>query len=627
MCGILGWIAPVVAGGVNAIKPALATLRARGPDGEGVQSGNNWVLGHTRLAILDTSNRGAQPMTDGAGCWLSYNGEVYNFRELRAELEQRGHRFRSTGDAEVVLGALKEWGAGALPRFRGMFALCFLREATGEVLFARDRFGVKPLVYETRPNELRVASTVSALRAMPEPPAGIDAEAAYLFLAFGYVPAPHTIVRGIKRLMPGHYARATWTVDGVDRFEVRRYWSMSEIPPAGVGSGEAGALGQFRALVARAVDYRLISDVPVGSLLSGGLDSSLVTAIARSLHPQIPSFTMGFDHATCDESRYALQVGEKLGVQTERFSTSAENAASLLDIMSDVYDEPFADPSALPMMSLCRGVAGHVKVALTGDGGDEAQGGYPWHRALAKADRAAAMLGPMRRLGQFGTPLSTPLRYRLAVIAAQDRSARWAVLRTGIDENLQPWLPVEGSGQRQPLADYCRTWAESLSGVSDSVDWACRMDLLTYLPDDLMVKADRASMSVGLELREPMLDQELVAWQLRLPVTQRFERSTRTGKQLTREIVRREIGDVLASRPKQGFTPPVLSWLSGGLKDVAQDAFAALERGGLAPLALPEGCASWAECASRLGDDHGQFSWRILCFYMWHRGQGGHVRH
>jgi asparagine synthase (glutamine-hydrolysing) len=622
VCGIVGRIGPALADPAASARetgPALLALRTRGPDDQRLEAGPGWVLGAARLAVIDLSHRAAQPFGDGQGRWIVYNGEVYNFRELRAELEARGRRFRSDGDAEVVLQAFAEWGPACLGRLRGMFAFALLDPARRELVLARDRYGVKPLAYEVRTGELRFASDLLALRELPGSAGGVDAESAFLYLALGYVPAPRSIHPGVRKVRPGCWVRARWSGDGIAEVRERPYWSIramgeDEPRPDAEGRPGAGVLGEYEARAADAVRLRLVSDVPVGTLLSGGIDSSLVTALAREqAGRQLPAFTMGFDDAALDEAPHARAVARRLDVEHVEFRMTE---ATVLDAWGDLaaaYDEPFADASAVPMLALSAGVAGRVKVALTGDGGDEVFNGYPWHAALDRFDpeRAAEDAARRTRLAALrrahGIPYDAPL----------DRAAVWSVLRTGLSDERARLLPVAGAEAHPPLSEHVRERAGEIPPLDDPLAWACRMDLLTYLPDDLMVKTDRAGMHVGLELREPLLDHELTAWCLRRPVEVRYDRDAGTSKMLPRRLLARRLPAALFDRPKQGFTPPHESWLAGPLAAIAEDALDRLRGGGLEPLALPAGSGAWPLWRDRLGDGGRELLWRVACFAAW----------
>lgn len=617
MCGILGAVGrqSVTPAALEGVSRGLHALARRGPDGAGRQRGEDWLLGQTRLAVLDLTERAAQPMQGARGTWLVFNGEIYNFRELRRELEDRGVRFDSTGDTQVLLAALETWGLDVLPRLRGMFAFGWLDPQCRQLTLARDRYGVKPLVWERTADGVRFASDLFALDDMAGQARDIDAEQVRRFLVLGYVPAPYTIWKGPRKLRPGCYLRVQWGDKGAAEVEETAYWRLSDIPPASEAGAEQADYARFKHELVGAVASRLISDVPVGLLLSGGVDSSLVGAAYAELPGHdIPSFTMGFDDPAMDERAPARSIATQLGLQHRDFVAEAGQVAAEFDALWRAFDEPFADASALPMLTLCRNIAQHVKVAIGGDGGDEVWCGYPWHRALARAENATRACG-VRGVAALGAQFTTgQLGMKLRVLAANDRLGAWATLRTGLSDDMARALPIENG---LPLTECFRDGAEAIGDVADACDWASRMDLATYLPDDLMVKADRASMHFGLELREPLLDHGFTAFGIGLPVSARFDRATGQGKRFARRYLAERFSQRAYERPKQGFTPPLKAWLDGPLAERKRRTIADLEAGRLAPLMLPAGMRSWDECATRLDDRHAQFLWRVMCFAGW----------
>jgi asparagine synthase (glutamine-hydrolysing) len=620
MCGILGWVGAVAVNEESRVQvgAALATLRHRGPNGTQTEAGTNWILGHTRLKILDLTERAAQPMQDSEGRWLVFNGEIYNFREIRRELETKGRRFHSTGDTEVLLQALAHWGLDALTKLHGMFAFGWLDPERRELVLARDRFGVKPLVWETAGNGVRFASDLRALDAMAAANRDVDIESARAYMMLGYVPAPRTIWKGPRKVMPGTYVRVRWSDNLPPDLAEQKYWSLKEVPPAGTQNGSTTD-AQFREKLRAAVQSRLISDVPVGLLLSGGIDSSSVAAACAELpiaEANVPAYTMGFATAGSDERLFARSVAEILGIRHEDFVAEESDIASLFEHAWSAFDEPFADSSALPMLILCREIAKRVTVAIGGDGGDEVWCGYPWHRALYRAERLSWLPSAARRaVGRLAMTGGSKLRYRGMVLAASDRIDTWAVLKTGLTRNTARFLPVDA--EPIPTRSYFEDAAKNVEHVADPLDWAGRMDLMTYLPDDLMVKADRASMDVGLELREPLLDYNLVEWGLTLPTHQRFDCRLRLGKRPARRYLASRLPPRILSRKKQGFTPPLQEWLKGALREHRSLALAQLHDGNLYPLVLPKNCQTWDDCSKILADTHSQFLWRIICFSGW----------
>ena len=624
MCGVLGWIDPALIDREAAIRmaePALSVLRSRGPDDQRLEWGPGWILGHARLAIIDLSRRSSQPMTDGHGRWLVYNGEIYNFRELRAELEAMGCSFTSDGDAEVLLQALQHWGLACLERLRGMFAFALVDTERRELLLARDRYGVKPLAYEIHDAGIRFASDIRALRRLPNGSREIDSESAYLYMALGYIPAPHTIHKDVRKVKPGHYVRVRWSDGGVEDVRELAYWSMRELNgnshPANSDNGDL--LEEFERRTCDAIRYRLISDVPVGTLLSGGIDSALVTSLSRELSRcQVPAFTMGFDDPRFDEAPFARAIARELGGSHHEFQMTDSDVANVWNRMWTVYDEPFADSSAIPTLMLSRYVASCVKVALTGDGGDEIGCGYAWHWALNRIDPLGTVSAEDRTDSRAQRMARFRKRHRIPERRTIDRAGLWSTLRTGLSDEMLSLLPLADPLAQKPLSEYFREWSRDLAEVEDCFTWAAQMDLLTYVPDDLMVKTDRASMSVGLELREPLLDHQLTAWLLQSPVSSRSDREHSITKVLPRRALASRIPSRLLDRPKQGFTPPLAKWLEGPLAEPMAAALERLGEGRLEPIVLPRGCTSWRDFDPAL-HNNGDFLWRIICFSEWTR--------
>ena len=578
-------------------------------------------MGHTRLAVLDLSEKGTQPMQDAQGRILVFNGEIYNFQELRASLQREGVAFESSGDAEVVLHALGQWGSAALPRLRGMFAFAWMDPARKELLLARDRYGVKPLAWEATADGLRFASDLFALDALAggTPVREIDENAVWRYLLLGHVPAPATIWKDVRKLLPGHCLKMSWGMADGPVVEIQAYWQWPPAAPAASCAGDES--DEFSERAKEAVRLRLISDVSVGLLLSGGIDSTLAATLCTELpDTRVPCFTMGFEDAASDERPAATALAQHLRLPHETFEAENAPVEILFEDLWKAYDEPFADSSAMPMLLLCREIQKHVKVAISGDGGDEAWCGYPWHRALWRGESARLPAFARFLLRSLAGNRRGPLAYKARMLGARDRLEMWTLLKTGLTDSMARHLPLRRAST-EPVRGIFREAAERVGKVGDVLDWAGRMDLATYLPDDLMVKADRASMRVGLELREPLLDHEFTAWAVGLPSASRFDSGSGLGKQPARTYLREKLPPDLLSRPKQGFTPPLRAWLTGPLKPVRDAAVHALEAGQLGPLALPNGVSSWDECARLLCDEHDQFLWRVVCFYGWYRAR------
>jgi asparagine synthase (glutamine-hydrolysing) len=504
------------------------------------------------LKILDLSDRAAQPMRDAAGRLLVFNGEIYNFKELRAELQGRGIRFRSSGDTEVLLEALGHWGTDALVKLRGMFAFAWLDPV-------RDHFGVKPLAWELTADGIRFGSDLFALDAMAGGIAArtLDPEQSQRYLMLGYVPAPYTIWKNVRKLLPGHYLRVVWNSSGAPRIEERAYWRIADVQPAPALRSRGDELAFFSSELEEALALRLVSDVPIGLLLSGGIDSSLLgAALSRIPNARVPSFTMGFASNAEDERPFARAVANHLKLKHEDFLAENDDLAVIFERVWQAFDEPFADSSALPTLILCREIRKRVTVAIGGDGGDEIWCGYPWHRAFARVDRALRLPSLLRlSLRTSANKVPSPQwRYKMRVLAAADRLGAWSTLRTGLSDATVKFLPVVAPPV--PVAECFRDAAERVGRVEEPLAWASCMDLSSYLPDDLMVKADRASMHFGLELREPLLDHKLSSFGLSAPMRFRFDMLRRRGKVLPRNYLSPMLPAKLVDRSKQDFRRP-----------------------------------------------------------------------
>ncbi len=569
MCGIAGYAvrdgAPIER---QILARMAAALRHRGPDGEGIAVIGGVGLAHRRLAIIDLTS-GEQPMASADGrLWITFNGEIYNYLELRAELEARGHSFRTTSDTETILAAYAEYGAECVLHLRGMFAFALYDAREDVLLLARDRFGIKPLYYCETNGALVFASELKGLLAHPAVPREIDPLAISDYLTYGYVPAERSIFRGISKLRP-----ATILLRRRGRTELRTYWK-----PSFGGDREALSDGEWaertRQTLAESVRLHMRADVPYGALLSGGLDSSAVVALmAQSSSQPLRTYTVGFEDSAFDERLYARQVAERFGTRHTEVVLRPDGLGALPELVEQ-FDEPFADASALPCFHIARVVARDLKVCLTGDGGDEAFGGYD-------AYRMALRLGALDRI---------PLRLRrllldpLLSVYPHWLSGRGLLgfARLGFTDRYIELMCGFDNGQKQRIltADFARAVADR-----DSYD-VCRplmlgdgpldrmqaADYRSYLPDDILVKADRTSMRHGLELRVPFIDAEVFDLARRLPPELRVRHGR--GKHVLREAVKDLLPELNLERGKQGFGVPLRRWLGGDLGGFATEVFA-----------------------------------------------------
>ena len=589
MCGITG-VFHLSGSERDPAATALAmadTLAHRGPDGRGAwgDAAAGIGLGHRRLAIIDLTETGAQPMHSADGRYvITYNGEVYNFRELRRELEARGRVFRGTSDTEVMLAAFGEWGvAQAVTRFAGMFAFAVFDRQSRTLHLVRDRIGVKPLYWTINGGAVLFGSELRALMAHPSFRKEVDREAVAAFLRYSYVPTPATIFRGVHKLPPG----CILTVAAGGEPSIAPYWRLSEVvaqPGRDMSANEAAE--SLNELLLQAVRQRLIADVPLGAFLSGGLDSSTVVALMQACSNRpVRTFTIGFREQAYDESSYAREVGGKLGTEHTELMLDEKSALPLVGNIADWFDEPFADSSQLPTYLVSQMTRQHVTVALSGDGGDELFGGYPKYEMLAATWRRVGML-PRGLRAAFGGALRLMPERALAAGAGMIGLDRGRAQRIGEKRRrLAAALGAADSDEAAAAIDIVGTdQTELVPGAAGSLrpqrlaahlpDLVSRMqaqDMATYLPDDILTKVDRCSMAVSLESREPLLDHRVVefVWSLPAPL-----RRGREPKALLKSVFARYLPPAMAERPKRGFSVPLGQWLCGPLRGWAEDLLA-----------------------------------------------------
>ncbi len=574
MCGIAGILrlGPSAAIERDTIAGMTAALIHRGPDDQGlhVDPLGRCTLGFRRLSIIDLDT-GHQPIAnEDESVWVVFNGEIYNYRELRTDLESRGHRFRTNSDTETIVHLYEEFGPACLDRLAGMFAIAIWDARQGRLTLARDRFGKKPLVYAVHDQRLYFASEIKALLAAPGMPRELDPQSLHRYLILQYVPAPHTIYRGVKKLPPGHVL--TIDADQQPRAAPRAWWSL---PHRSFSGTEDDALEQLTTLLTRAVEKRLIADVPLGAFLSGGLDSSIIVALMRTLGVSpLRTFTIGFNEAKYDERAYARRIARQFGAEHHEHVVTPD-ARAILDTLAHYYDEPFADSSAIPTYYVSRWAREHVTVALTGDAGDECFAGYDRYQAVRLAASLDWMPAAGRRaisaLAQY-VPHANPKTmgnrlFRFASALSQKPARRYLAwvnifspdqLSAGYKPVFQRTLDAE-----EPLG-----WFDGLyerGPVGDPVACANLADIESYLPYDLLCKVDTASMACSLECRSPFLDHELVSFACSLPTRWRL------GKRLLKRWATRLLPAEILSRPKMGFGIPVGAWMRGDLAPLVRD--------------------------------------------------------
>ena len=621
MCGIAGKLqldnTPVTEAVIGLMTGIIAH---RGPDDEGVWIDGQVGLGNRRLAVIDLSPCGHQPMSNEDGSlWIAFNGEIYNFQDLRAELESRGHRFRSRSDTETILHLFEEYGTGAFSRLRGMFALAIWDRNTRVLTLARDRAGKKPLFYHHSPRAFVFGSEPKSILQDPAVDARPDLEAIDHYLTYGYVPAPWSAFAGMRKLPPGH-----WMTVSAAGVRVERYWSLHYSPKS--TEPEAQAAERLDGLLLEATRLRMIADVPLGVLLSGGLDSSAIVAYMRRLTSgRIRTFSIGFDRPEYDELAYASQVAVHFATEHETLIVRPD-AAALVPKLAWHYNEPFADSSAIPSFAVCELARRHVTVALNGDGGDESFAGYDRYRAAGYAARMARLPSTVRAAGArasrylpLGAPKSATYRLGRMLQALQqdplEQYGSWiAIFRPSEQEALYSRDFRQQLPHRPPFA--LLREAVAAADAPTAVERLIAADVATYLPGDLLVKMDIASMANSLEVRSPFLDHEVMEFAARLPLDRKLR--GRTQKAILKQLVAPQLPSGIASRRKMGFGVPIDSWFRHELKEMTYDVLLdrrASERG------LFE-----AGAVRRLIDDHAQGRahhhhrlWALLMLETWFR--------
>ncbi|WP_310059998.1 asparagine synthase (glutamine-hydrolyzing) [Lysobacter niastensis] len=613
MCGIAGM---VVSAGQQPPSESLGrrmieVIRHRGPDDDGLHRDERAMLGMRRLSIIDVAG-GHQPLyaADGQVC-LVFNGEIYNFRDLRLELEREGHTFRTQGDGEVILHCYLRHGADAFARLDGMFAIAIWDRRTDELLLARDRFGEKPLYYTNNPRRLLFGSELKSLLQSTDCPRDVAPDALRAFLTYGYVPSPGSIFAGVSKLPPGHWLRCR---DG--RIDIHRYWRPSLEKKTSLSEDEATE--ELAGLLDSAVSSRLVSDVPFGAFLSGGLDSSTVVALmARHLSQPVKTFTIGFKEEAFSELDDARQVARHLGTEHHELVVEPD-AVSLLHELAWHFDEPFADSSAVPTFLVSQLARRHVKMVLTGDGGDELFGGYDRYLRLLTLDQLGLLGRPAAAaLRVAGALLPDPLGGRLGRIGERLQLPREERYLSGVAlmraDTARALHPDAGGARHYHLPCLDEADADLGAGRS-SLDRAVAIDLQSYLPDDILVKLDRMAMANSLEGRSPFLHPQLAQFALSLPESFRLRHGR--GKFLLRRVAERWLPQRPLSKPKQGFAIPLAQWFRGPLREMAHDTFtsrAFRERGLCDPRAA---CALLVEHTSGRADRR-EALWQVICLELW----------
>jgi asparagine synthase (glutamine-hydrolysing) len=648
MCGIVGFFDTRKTGAaaeLEAVTMRMAdALRHRGPG-----SGAVWVdavagvaLGHRRLAIIDLSLLGHQPMTSASGRYVVvFNGEIYNFRELRAQLESGGAQFRGNSDTEVLLAAVERWGMrSAVERFVGMFALALWDRDERTLHLVRDRLGKKPLYFGWVNERFVFASELKAFHAMDGFAPQVDRGALSQYLRYSYVPAPHSIYRGVHKLLPGSSLSLQIDEPRRDLLDrVATYWSAIDVAERGaealVGGDrdERTAIDGLDSLLGAAVEARMISDVPLGALLSGGVDSSTVVALMQK-HSRRPvnTFCIGFFDREFDEAKDAARVAKHLGTEHTELYITADTARAVIPRLPDIYDEPFGDQSQIPTFLVSQLARQHVTVALSGDGGDEVFGGYQRHFQAARLEQLQRVPRLLRRAAACALTAVSPTAWDRLFALANGAGGRGRRAHAG--DNVHKFARL------LPAADLDATYRQLTSQWTEPGELLRRaadecaadggyvrrprlgtfaetmmvLDTVTYLPDDILTKVDRASMAVSLELRAPILDHRIVEFAWQLPLDMKIRGAE--GKWILRRVLDRYVPPHMVDKAKHGFGMPVGDWLRGPLRSWAEhllDVRRMQQEGFFDPAPIRR---RWAEHLSGKRN-WGYHLWNVLMFQAW----------
>jgi len=616
MCGIAGIVqTDGRAADASLLRAMTTVLGHRGPDGDGFVCRGAVGLGHRRLAIIDLAT-GDQPMaSDDGAVWIVFNGEIYNFRELRRDLEAKGARFKTSSDTEVILRAYEAWGPECVRQLRGMFTFAILDERARRVVLARDRVGIKPLFYSWDGRRLLFASELKGLLEDPQFPRTLDREALGAYLTYHYVPAPLTIFTSARKL-----PAATTLVLSLDRGEPRMatYWHLPFAPVVGVRESEW--MEGLRAHLDDAVRSHLVADVPIGAFLSGGIDSGTVVALmAQASSAPIRTFSIGFEEADFDELTYARQIANRFGTEHHEYVVKPDALAVLPKLIWH-FDEPFADSSAIPTYYVSEITRRHVTVALSGDGGDENFAGYRRYAQTQELERRMAgplptLLQPFLGMVARVLPVGGPGQAYAGLLASRGIARYHRLVTYERSETLRRLLSTEFGDLATTAADPVAF--ERLADRQQAPDFVSALqhiDMATYLPDDILTKVDRTSMAVSLEARVPLLDHVLMEYVATIPSDLKLRGET--GKYLLKRVMADSLPSEILGRRKMGFGVPLGTWLRRDLREMAWDTL-------LGPAARQRGIFRSTEVERLLRvhesgrRDYSARLWALLCLELW----------
>lgn len=578
MCGIAGFIDFKHRSTLEDLRKMTEVMPHRGPDGQGEFLEDLPLarigLGHRRLSIIDLSHAADQPM-HFEDLSIVFNGEVYNYEEIRKELIGMGHQFETHSDTEVILHSWNAWGIDAIKKWRGMFAIFILDRAQQKVTCIRDRAGVKPFYYYFKDGLFLFGSELKCLMAHPGFPKVIDPAAVASFLQYGYVSAPYSIFKNTQKIIPGHLLEVDLTNEQVAH---RQYWNVYDYynrPKIAISLPEA--IKETEAILKKAFEYRMVSDVPVGVFLSGGYDSTCVTALLQQGRTEkIKTFTIGTTDGKMDEAPFAKEIAQRLGTDHTEYYCSIDEALDIIPSLPEYYDEPFADSSAIPTMLVCKLARQQVTVALSADAGDEIFAGYNRYDYISRyGDKLKSIPAPLRKLGAFAmskisseaipvlkTKANFHSRYDKLKNLLQDPSPAQLLKNLSVvfsDDEMRSFMAAPYKG-----LNTAHTSTALEEAYYDPLSFMMAVDYQTYLADDILQKVDRAGMSVALEGREPFLDQHIIEWAAQLPSSYKYHKGIK--KYPLREIVHQYIPKAMMDRPKMGFGIPVNDWLQNALK-------------------------------------------------------------
>lgn len=620
MCGICGTFnftgTPVAE---STMRAAMNAIRHRGPDGEGLYINGPVALGHLRLSIIDLSEGGHQPMASSDGTkWIVFNGEIYNYLELRQQLERDGETFRSTSDTEVLLRLYERKGAACLDLLEGMFAFAIWDETERVLFLARDRLGIKPLYYFQDSRRIVFASEIKAIIADESVPRVIDQNALITYFTFGHSFAPQTMYSGIEKLLPGHYMRCT-----ANGSTTHKYWDVDQVQQrTAVNSEECYA--EIRQRLQQAVESHMVSDVPVGAFLSGGIDSSAIVAyMAKSSSRQLKTFSIGFDvGGEFNELKEARLIAEKFGTEHHEKTVTDLDVENLIEKLVYHYDEPFADAANLPTYIVSQFAREHVKVVLSGEGGDEVFGGYRRYQAHILSDRLRKIPAVLRHdVATRLIPVSArtrKLRKIIETLQIKEAAKRYGTWVNIFSDEARSQLLMPAAQQALREFDGYDIFREYMNRPRnwDTTNRILYTDLKGWMPDTYLEKIDKAAMSVGLEGRVPFLDHRLVAYAYSLPGLMKVH-----GR-VTKYALKKSLEPVLPNstlyRPKHGFSVPLNAWFRGRLRKFVADVL--FDPSARYPTYLDH------QFVKKLYDEHlrgdrdwGTQLWAILNFELWHR--------